>query len=151
VGTASYALRAAALGALVAGSACVTHLPASDASRAVAVTLRDEGAEYTIDPATLAVASRGVSLSGALATPMRVAELSRSDDRLAFRLPDEGLEVGARIDQARLTVRITSSRAQSIAWPRPSSRDVRAIALPIAEGLSIPPTDPFWQARLSGG
>lgn len=162
-----YALRGTATAALVTALACGRRPPpahdgrttASDATdirpnargaiRVNAVTLRHEGVEFTVDPTTLAIESRGVSLSGPLAsTTTRVTELSVSPDRLAFQLPDQGLVIGARISQARLTVRITSSRAQTVAWPRPSSRDVRAIALPIAEGLSIPPGDAFWQARL---
>ena len=115
-----------------------------------AVTLRGEGASFTVDPGTLAVESRGVSLSAALfPKPTTVTDLEVAPDRITFQLREHGLAVDARISQAQLTVRITSLRAQTVAWPRPSSRDLRALALPIAEGLSIPPDDPFWQARLA--
>lgn len=113
------------------------------------MTLRHDGAELTIDPTTLAIESHGVLLAGPIATVgATVTELTLSPDRVTFHLPDQGLEVAAWISQTRLTVRIRSSRAQTVEWPRPPVRDVRALALPIAEGLSISPDDAFWQRRL---
>lgn len=113
------------------------------------MTLRDGSVEFTIDPTTLAITSGGVVLSRPLpATETTVTSVS--SDRVGFRSPERAVAVEARIDEARLVFRITSTRPQTIAWPRASSRDVRALALPIAEGLSIVPEDPFWQRRISG-
>ncbi|HVH46596.1 MAG TPA: glycoside hydrolase [Labilithrix sp.] len=165
---ASYALRGGGAAAFVAALACgrmtanahdvrpptvdamAVRSHARDGNGAKSVTLRDLSAEFSFDPTTLAVESRGVSL----ATPLdatTVTELAVFPNRLTFHLPERGLTVDASIHQARLTVRITSTRAQTIAWPGASSRDVRALALPIAEGLSISPADVFWQQRVTSG
>ena len=163
----SYAIRGTIASALLAAVACgARHEPVHDGRRptrdasdvrphthgaagVTPVTLREEGAEFTIDPTTLGIESRGVSLSRPIATVgATVTELTVTPDRVTFHLPDQGLEIVAWISQARLTVHISSSRAQTIEWPRPSSRDVRALALPVAEGLSISPDNAFWQGRL---
>jgi Glycosyl hydrolases related to GH101 family, GH129 len=148
------ALRGAAWVALVGTLSCRATSPAEHTAAIgvpKAVALRRGGAGFTLDPSTLAIESRGVSLSGPMTTTASVVtELAVSPDRVAFRLDDPGLAVEASVDdEGRLTVRLTSTRARTLAWPRPSSRDVRAVALPVSEGLSISPTDGFWRDHLS--
>jgi hypothetical protein len=145
----SQAVRGVAIAAMAIALACGRpSTPATATARFV--TLRDGDASFGIDPETLAVESGGALLSAPIfPKPTVVSDLEAAPDRIMFRLPEHGLAVDARLSEPRLTVRITSTREQAIDWPRPSSRDVRALALPIDEGLSISPTDKRWHDRLS--
>src|SRR5262245_61276040 len=107
----SHAIRGAITSALLAALACASrHGPVHDGRRptrdasavrapslgavgVTPVTLRHEGAEFTVDPSTLGIESRGVPLSRPIATiGATVTELTVSPDRLAFHLRDQGLE-----------------------------------------------------------
>src|SRR5579883_1298544 len=136
----------------IASVACATAAPGSPhavgrSARAGHITLRGDGAAYTIDPSTVAIESDGATLTDAM-EPASAAVVDEVSDRHArFRLPALDLAVDAAVERGALRVRVSSSRAKELAWPRPPSDGVRALALPIDEGLYLPATDPFWAAR----
>ncbi|XYI03554.1 glycoside hydrolase [Sorangium sp. So ce1128] len=71
--------------------------------------------------------------------------LSVTPEAASFRIPDLDLMVEAELRGTQLAVRIRTSTEQTIEWPKTATGgDVRALVVPVGEGLYLPVRDPFW-------
>jgi hypothetical protein len=74
-----------------------------------------------------------------------IADLKIRNDGLSWRVPQKELTVEVRLSEPDLSIRVTTTREQTLEWPT-TGADPHAVAaiFPEGEGLYIPVTDPFW-------
>ncbi|MFJ5674791.1 glycoside hydrolase [Streptomyces sp. NPDC093097] len=115
------------------------------------------GGTATVDTATLAVTARtgdgtplvlSEAVEGGLGTP---GPMTRTADGARWSYPAKGLEVTARSERGRLTVRIRADRDQSVSWPvTGTDRATSDVQVPRGAGLDIPVRDAFWNSGRGG-
>jgi Glycosyl hydrolases related to GH101 family, GH129 len=87
-----------------------------------------------------------ITLALPTAQAEQIAGLKVSKNSLSWRVPRRELTVEVRLSESELSIRVTTTREQTLEWPT-TGADQHAVAaiFPEGEGLYIPVTDPFWR------
>ncbi|QEU94738.1 glycoside hydrolase [Streptomyces kanamyceticus] len=122
------------------------------------VELAVHGGTAVVDTATLAVRARtgdgrDLTLSDAsgtdLGAPGPVTRTGKGRARWSY--PERGIDVSARTDHGRLSLRLKAGRDTSVSWPvTGTDAAASALQLPRGEGLDIPVDDAFWTTGKGG-
>ncbi len=121
-----------------------TNLPES-------YNLQNRRWQVRITPAQLGLwgkpsgAAQEITLASPAAQTEEIANLKASKDSISWHVPGKELTVVARLSESELSIRLTTTREQTLEWPT-TGADPQAVAaiFPESEGLYIPVTDPFW-------
>lgn len=145
---------ASATALALAAAGATTYAFTADAGppRGHRVELTVDGGTAYVDTASLAVRARtrdgrDVTLSEAAGTDLgRPGPVTRTGkERARWSYPERGIDVTARTDHGRLSLRLRAHRDTAVSWPvTGTDATASALQLPRGEGLDIPVEDAFW-------
>lgn len=113
-----------------------------------AITLKQNGTTYSIDPATLAIRADNIIVNQPQAS-QRVTHLSHSATRASWRWPQREMDVVLNVANDDLSLEFTTSRPQRFSWfTLPAT--VKTLLLPLGEGSRVSLEDAHWRQYLLG-
>ncbi len=141
-----------ALALAAAAAPSSAHAAGAGPAHGRRVELAVHGGTAVVDTASLAVRAhtrdgRDLTLSAPAGTdlghPGPITRTGAAQARWSY--PERGIDVTARTDHGRLSLRLTAHRDTSVSWPvTGTDAAASALRLPRGEGLDIPAGDPFW-------
>lgn len=147
-----------ALAVTAAGATTYAFTAGAEQPHGNQVELAVHGGTAVVDTATLAVRARtgdgrDLTLSGAsgtdLGAPGPVTRTGQGQARWSY--PERGIDVTARTDHGRLSLRLKAGRDTSVSWPVTGTDAASSsLQLPRGEGLDIPVKDAFWTTGKGG-
>ncbi|ATL27300.1 glycoside hydrolase [Streptomyces formicae] len=147
-----------ALALTAAGATTYAFTAGAGQPRGSRVELAVHGGTAVVDTATLAVRARtgdgrDLTLSDASGTDLGApGPVTRTgEDRARWSYPERGIDVTARTDHGRLSLRMKSARDTSVSWPVTGTDAAStSLQLPRGEGLDVPVDDAFWTTGKGG-
>ncbi|MFJ2769957.1 glycoside hydrolase [Streptomyces sp. NPDC087300] len=141
-----------ALAVTAAGATAYAFTAGAEQPHGSRVELAVHGGTAVVDTATLAVRARtrdgrDLTLSAASGTDLGApGPVTRTGgDRARWSYPERGIDVSARTDHGRLSLRLKAHRDTSVSWPvTGTDAGASALQLPRGEGLDVPVDDAFW-------